>query len=65
MEVHVQQRRMLLKLLLILLPDPDHLAEYLHVEALTLRLRVDVLLVFGEPFDFLLDPLDALDKGAQ
>jgi hypothetical protein len=65
MEVHIQQRRMFLKLLLILFPDPDHLAEDLHVEALTLRLGVDVLLIIGEPFDFLLDPLDALDKGAQ
>jgi hypothetical protein len=47
---------------LILLPDPDHLAEYLHVETLTLCFGVDVLLVFGEPFDFFLNPLD---KGAQ
>jgi hypothetical protein len=35
-KVHVEQRGVLVEFLLILFPDPDHLAEDIHVEALSL-----------------------------
>ena len=50
---------MLLALLLILLSDPDHLFQDFHVEAFPLGLCKDLLLVFGEALDLLLDVLDA------
>jgi hypothetical protein len=61
-KVHVEQRGVLIEFLLILLPNPDYLAEDLHVEALPLCLGEDVLLVLGECLDLLLDLLDALDE---
>src|SRR5919205_1261551 len=56
---------MLVALLLVLLPEPDHLFEDLHVEALALGLGEHVLLVLVQPFDVLLDALDPLDKGTE
>ena len=56
---------MLLALLLILLSYADHLFQDFHVEALTLGLCKDLLLVFGEALDLLLNVLDALNEGAQ
>jgi hypothetical protein len=64
-KVHIQQRRVLLEFLLILFPDPDHLAEDLHVEALSLCLGEDVLLVLGECLDLLLDLLNALYESSE
>src|SRR5215208_7166056 len=65
MQVHVEQRCVLVQLLLILLPDPDHFPQDLHIKALPLRLGVDVFLILCECLDLLLDALDTLDECAE
>src|SRR5829696_7572873 len=65
MEVDVQQRRLLIQLLLVLLPEADHFPQDLHIKALPLRLGVDVLLILCQRLDLLFDALDTLDESAQ
>ena len=60
--VNVEQRLLLLDLGGFLFADADKLADHLHVEAGTLRLRVDVLDVVRQRLALLLEPLDALDQ---
>src|SRR5207253_2120140 len=65
MEVDVEERFLLIALLLVLLADPDDLAKDLHVEAVAFGFGVDGLFVLGEPLDLLLELLDALDERPQ
>ena len=46
-KVEAEQAVALVTLLLVLLPEPDDLLQDLHVEAVTLGLGVDVLLILG------------------
>src|ERR1700730_14601007 len=64
-QVDVEQRLLLVALLRVLLAQPNHFAQDLHVEAVALGLLIDFLLVFVQRLDLFLDPLDALDDGAQ
>jgi hypothetical protein len=64
-EGRVEQRLLLISLLLVLLSDPDDLAQDLDIKALALRLGIDVLLIFGESLDLLVHLLDALDKSTE
>src|ERR1019366_4605473 len=65
LQVEVQQRFLLVALLLVLLAHSDHLPQNLDVEAVALGFEIDFLLAFGELFDLLLDTLNALDDGPQ
>ena len=56
---------MLLPLLGVLLAQADHGAESLDVEAVALRLGIDVADVVGDGLLLLLEPLDTLDEGLQ
>src|SRR5438132_7504 len=64
-KIGLEQRLLLVTLLLVLLAQPNDLAQDLHVEAVALGFGIDVLLVLVERLDLLLDPLDALDNRSQ
>ena len=63
--IDVKERVVFVALLLVLLSQPDHFAQDLDIEALTLGLGVDVFLVIRQCFDLLLEPLDAFDERSQ
>src|SRR5215203_6114975 len=62
-KVDLEQRLVLLALLLILLSYADHL--FFTSKPSPLGLCKDLFLVFGQAFDVLFNVLDALDEGAQ
>src|ERR1700688_2709444 len=64
-EVDVEQGVPLITLVLVLLSESDYFAQDLHIEAVALGLCVDVLFIFIQPPDVLLDALDALDEGTK
>ena len=61
-EIGVEHRLLLAPLVLVLLADADHRAERLHVEAIALRLGIDLAQIGGERRLLLLEPLDAGDE---
>src|SRR6266852_1255119 len=65
LHVDVQERFLLVALLLVQLAHPDDLAQNLDVEAVPLGLEVDLLLAFVELLDLLVDVLDTLDDRSQ
>jgi hypothetical protein len=60
-EVGDKHRLLLSPLVLVLLADTDHGLERLHVEAVALRLGIDLAQIGGERRLLLLEPLDAGD----
>jgi hypothetical protein len=48
LHVNVEERFLLVALLLVLFPQPDYFSKNLHVVAIALGFRVDFLLRFGE-----------------
>ena len=64
-EIGVEHRHLLPPLVLILLADADHGAQRLHVEAIALRLGIDLAKIGGERRLLLLEPLDAGDNGTK
>src|SRR5215470_4393879 len=64
-EIGVEQRLLLVALLLVLFAHANHFAQDLDIEAVALGFLIDFLLGFGEFLDLLLDVFDALDDRAQ
>jgi hypothetical protein len=64
-QINVEQRLVLLALLLVLLTQPDDFSKHLHVEAVALGFQENLLLGFVEFSDLRLDVLDAFDDGSQ
>ena len=64
-EIEVEDRFLLDPLVAVLFSDRDDLAHDPGIEAVGLRFAVDVLDIVGERLLFFLEPLDALDEGAQ
>ena len=62
MKVEVEQRIALVTLALVLLSEPDDFLQDLDVEALTLGLGKNILLLVIDRFELLVDMLDALDE---
>src|SRR5262245_61807414 len=62
-QVGFQDRLLLLALVDVLLAQPHHRAQRLHVEAVALGLGIDIANIVGDRLLFLFDPLDALDNG--
>src|SRR5664279_2340042 len=65
MKVEVEQRIALVTLVLVLLSEPDDLLQDLDVEALTLGLGKNILLLVIYRFELLVDMLDTLDERAK
>src|SRR5262249_27017533 len=65
MHVEVEERFLLVALLLVFLANADHFPQHLDVEAVALGFGKDFTLGFVEFLDLLLDVLDALDNGPQ
>src|SRR4029453_8775716 len=63
--IDVEQRLLLVEIILVHSPDANQLAHDLGVEAVALGLGVDLLDVAAERALFLFEPLDPLDKRAQ
>src|SRR5690348_6024654 len=63
--VEIEERFLLVSLLLVLLANADHFPQHLDVEAIALRFRKDLPLGLVQFLDFLVDVLDALDDGPQ
>src|SRR5262245_37742341 len=65
MHVEVEQRFLLVPLLLVLLANPDHLSQHPDVEAVALGFGKDFPLGLVELLDLLVDVLNALDDRPQ
>ena len=65
MHVEVEQRFLLVPLLLVFLANSDHLSQHLDVEAVALGFGKDFPLGLVELLDLLVDVLDALDDRPQ
>ncbi|EAS50692.1 hypothetical protein SI859A1_00815 [Aurantimonas manganoxydans SI85-9A1] len=65
LEVEIEDRFLLLALVLVLLAQRDHAAQHLGVETVALGLGIDVLDVVADRLLLFLEPFDPLDKGSQ
>jgi hypothetical protein len=65
MHVEVEERLLLVALLLVFLADPEHFPQHLDVEAVALGFRKDFPFGLVQFLDLLVDVLDALDDGPQ